>query len=246
MMTIAAGQVMARGGGGGGHGGGGHGGGGHAGGHAGASGFHYSSGFHTGGAGFHPGYGTVGGFRPGYGVGVGGFRPGYGYGGYGIYRGGYGGLYLPYRAGYYGYYYRNPGYAPYSSRYLGMGIYFPLYPGYSSSIYSGQGIGGGGAGGPAIPDDASAPPIAPGETGQRITDVTDGPAKSADLRPGDVILGVGKTRTQTFEELQAALAAAKGEVDIVFINGEDGKVEKLPVKPVDGKIGIAVVPVPLN
>jgi membrane-associated protease RseP (regulator of RpoE activity) len=81
----------------------------------------------------------------------------------------------------------------------------------------------------------------------QITEVTDGGiAKGVDLRPGDVILGVGKTRTRTFEELQAALAASKDEVDIVFVNGETGKVEKLPIKPDNGKIGVAVIPVPLN
>jgi hypothetical protein len=71
-------------------------------------------------------------------------------------------------------------------------------------------------------------------------------AKEVDLRVGDVILGVGNTRTKTFAELQAALAAAKEETNIIFINGESGQVEKLPIKPVDGKIGVSVVPQELN
>jgi len=67
-----------------------------------------------------------------------------------------------------------------------------------------------------------------------------------DLRVGDVIVGVGNTRTQTFAELQAALAAVKEEIDIIFINGENGEVEKLPIKPIDGKIGASVVSQDLN
>jgi hypothetical protein len=80
------------------------------------------------------------------------------------------------------------------------------------------------------------------ESGLRITNVTEsGVAKQVDLRAGDVILGVGEKRTQTFEELQAALAAATDETDIIFINGENGQVERLPIKPVNGKIGVSVV-----
>jgi len=84
------------------------------------------------------------------------------------------------------------------------------------------------------------------EWGLRITEVFDGPAKKADLRAGDVILGVGKTRTQSFEELQLALAAAGGETDLVFINNENKKVEKIPIKPEQGKIGVAVMPTELR
>jgi membrane-associated protease RseP (regulator of RpoE activity) len=79
------------------------------------------------------------------------------------------------------------------------------------------------------------------ETGMQITEVMDGPAKKADLRVGDIILGIGQTRTQTFEELQDALAASKGKVEIVFINHESKNVEKLPITPVDSKLGVAVV-----
>lgn len=82
------------------------------------------------------------------------------------------------------------------------------------------------------------------EYGLQIMEISDGgSAKKAQLRVGDVILSVDKTRTQSFEELQQALAAAKGQTDIVFLNGESKKVEKLPLTPVDGKIGVAVVPV---
>jgi hypothetical protein len=207
------------------------------------------------------------GIRPGFAPGAGGFAPSGG----GFYRpgasfsgavpsarynggryfpgyGGYGpGLYLPYRSGYYGFYYGTPWYAPYSSRYLGAGLYLSLYPGYSMPMYPPQGYPPTGSGIASGAVDEATPPDGSGESGLRITDIIDGgTAKTADLRAGDVILGVGKTRTRTFEELQKALAASKDEVDIVFINGENGKVEKLPVKPVDGKIGVAVVPIQLD
>ena len=81
--------------------------------------------------------------------------------------------------------------------------------------------------------------------GLQITQVFEGGAKKADLRTGDVILGVGKTRTESFESLQVALVGAK-EVEIVFLNHESRQVEKLPVKVDDGKLGIEVVPVAMQ
>jgi len=83
--------------------------------------------------------------------------------------------------------------------------------------------------------------------GLRIDDVVPGgAAKKADLRRGDVIIGVGTTRTQSFEELQKALAANSGNLEIVFLNPESRKMEKASVTPVDGKIGVMVVPVMLR
>jgi C-terminal processing protease CtpA/Prc len=76
----------------------------------------------------------------------------------------------------------------------------------------------------------------------KITKVMDGPAKKADLREGDVIMGVGQTRTQTLSELQQALASARGQVDIVFLNKESQKIEKVQVTPDNGKLGIEVFP----
>jgi membrane-associated protease RseP (regulator of RpoE activity) len=133
----------------------------------------------------------------------------------------------------------------------GAGLGYLFAPGaYAYIPYS---VRGGYAADPAYPaipaypntpngDPRMKPPAAVGETGLRITDVLDGPAKKAELRAGDIILGIGETRTQTFEELQSALAASKGKVEVVFINGENKNVEKLPVTPVNNKLGIAVVP----
>ena len=87
----------------------------------------------------------------------------------------------------------------------------------------------------------------PDQIGMQIIDVIEGgAAKKADLRQNDVILGVEDRRVNSFEELQTALAQAKGEVNIIFINGENGKLERLPVMPVNGKIGVAVAPIHLK
>jgi len=87
--------------------------------------------------------------------------------------------------------------------------------------------------------------VASREQGLRITEVfDDGTAKMANLRAGDVILGVGQTRTPTFESLRLALLG-NTETEIVFINRDNNKVEKMPVKVENGRIGVAVVPVAL-
>jgi len=75
--------------------------------------------------------------------------------------------------------------------------------------------------------------------------VPGGAAKKADLHRGDVIIGVGTTRTQTFEELQKALSGS-GSLEVVFLNAENRKMEKVRLTPVDGKIGVAVVPATLR
>ncbi len=223
-------------GGGGGHGGGGHGGGvGHVGGgavhsagvyHGGTSAYHNAGVYHgaTGayhnGAYNHSGYGGYGGY--------GGYRGGYGgYGGYG----GFGGFGLGYWFSPLGY-----GYIPWTNR----GGYYGTYGGSNYAIPTNYGapVDGGFQG---LPNQQLAPT---GEYGLQITQLFDGPAKTGQLRSGDIILGIGQTRTQTFAELQQALAANSGkQAEVVFVNSESKKIEKLPVTAVDGKIGVEVLPV---
>ncbi|MCE9531737.1 MAG: PDZ domain-containing protein [Planctomycetes bacterium] len=84
------------------------------------------------------------------------------------------------------------------------------------------------------------------QMGLEITMVLDaGAAKKANLKAGDIITSVASIRTQTFEELQRALAAADSEVDLTFINASTKKADKTKITPKDGKIGVAVVPVNL-
>ncbi len=205
-----------------------------------------------GGGGYHGG-GYGGGYHAGYG---GGYR---GYGGYGYGRGGYYGRGYGYGRGFgggfgaglgFGYLFSpwGYGYIPWSLRggygYGGYGN--GGYGGYGNGGYGGYGYDNSGAYSPlpayGYDDSGAAPPLTGSESGLQITDLTDGPAKKAQLHVGDIILGIGQTRTQTFDQLQSALAAAKGQAEVVFINNESKNVEKLPVTPVDGKLGIAVVP----
>jgi PDZ domain len=177
-----------------------------------------------GGKGGGPGFGgpKVGG--PGIGIGVGG--PGWGaYWNTGPY---WGGGYAPYywdggRYSYYapGYYYSSPGY------YYTMPRYYYTSPTYRYVV------------------PASATEVDNTQYGMQITQVFDGGARKASLRSGDIILGVGNARVQSFEALQAALAGAK-EVEISFLNGGTRKVEKVPVQVVDNRIGVEVVAVPVQ
>jgi len=207
------------------------------------------------------------------GVGPGGVYGGYGSGGYGrgYYPGGYygnygSGYYGGYRGlgnGYYG------GYPyGYSSSYYGG--YPGTYGGYGSGIGIGFGRGTSVWFSPTgynyipwsarsslysptttvvVPQEYVVPRVAETTTATasewalRIDKVMDGPAKKADLREGDVIMGVGQTRTQTLAELQQALASARGQVDIVFLNKDSNKIEKVQVTPDNGRLGIEVHPV---
>jgi hypothetical protein len=88
--------------------------------------------------------------------------------------------------------------------------------------------------------------IAGREYGLQITEVFDGGgAKNANMRAGDVILGVGKTRTDSLEALQAALVGV-AQADVVFVNRDNNRVERMPVKVDNGRIGVAVEPVMLQ
>jgi membrane-associated protease RseP (regulator of RpoE activity) len=82
------------------------------------------------------------------------------------------------------------------------------------------------------------------EWGMKLTDVAPkGVAARADLHVGDIIMMAGGVRTQSFEDLAAALAAANGPIEIVFINAENNQQEKMQIVPVNGKIGVATLAV---
>jgi membrane-associated protease RseP (regulator of RpoE activity) len=181
-------------------------------------------------------------------VGRPGFAYPYRYGGF------YGGYYPGFAAGlgigfgipYYGYGYGGYGYPGYG---YGLGYGYPAY-GYGTGIANASPIVV--ADVPAtVPADGpllatpNEPPLS--ETGLKIVDVLEnGSAKQVDLRPGDVILGIGKNRTQSFDALRQALLSAQGEVDLIFLNGETGKMERMPLTPMEGKIGVSVVPIELK
>jgi membrane-associated protease RseP (regulator of RpoE activity) len=167
-----------------------------------------------------------------------------GFGGRGMGMGGYGGMGGMY--GSRGYY---PGYGGYG--YGGYGYGMPYYgSGYNSGYYApGNTYYAPNVVSPApttsyYQPSSTVSPAANAPNGLQVTEVFDNTAaKRAGLRTGDVITAVGGTRVQTFEELQQALARSNGEVDVSFVDVSNGKSEKARVKPQDGKIGVAVVPV---
>jgi len=77
--------------------------------------------------------------------------------------------------------------------------------------------------------------------GMKITDMDPkGSAYQEGLRVGDVILAVNGQPTPVFENLRAALQAGGSRADVVFLNKDNGKVERVIVRPVDTRIGVTV------
>jgi S1-C subfamily serine protease len=113
------------------------------------------------------------------------------------------------------------------SSYYGLGAAPPSY-------FSGE----------SVPAYTSAPQT---KSGLRIDQVLNGSvAQQAKLHAGEIIISVGTTRTQSFAELQQALAASKnGVVYVTYLDPTSNKVATAELKPVDGKIGVAVSPVDL-
>ncbi|MFO0825551.1 MAG: PDZ domain-containing protein [Gemmataceae bacterium] len=76
-------------------------------------------------------------------------------------------------------------------------------------------------------------------TALQITEVTPrGPAARAGLQVGDVIVAIGGKRVETIEALNAALLRGI-EVEVLFVNPEDGKAETRKLK-VTAEVGLSV------
>jgi hypothetical protein len=76
-------------------------------------------------------------------------------------------------------------------------------------------------------------------TALQITEVTPrGPAARAGLQVGDVIVAIGGKRVETIEALNAALLRGI-EVEVLFVNPEDGKADTRKLK-VTADVGLAV------
>jgi membrane-associated protease RseP (regulator of RpoE activity) len=151
--------------------------------------------------------------------------------------------YGPYYRGFYGPY--GGIYGPYGGYGFGISIYSsPWMYSYPSARLGGV-VPAPAPG--AVPPNGAEPAPA-GETGLKIISVGEnGSAEKAMLRVGDTILSVGTTRVRTLNDLRSALSNVNnGETEIVFINPENNKREKLPVKVVEGRIGINVEQVDLK
>lgn len=131
--------------------------------------------------------------------------------------------------------------------------------------FSGGGYGGGGfdpgydAGAAACPAPLPAQPVPAAEpapaspappagntTAIQIVEVGRGPAARAGLQKGDIILRVDGQRTKTTADLTALLAASTGKSTLQIVNSDDGKVETREVAVVGGKIGVAIVEIPVQ
>lgn len=177
-------------------------------------------GYGRGGTGFYAGYGNP---YSGFSVGVGNAPRYYGYG-YGSPYFGYNRFYSPSYT-----YVPNTTYLP-STTYVPNAVYEPNVFPSTTYVEPQSGI-----------TPASVTVNAP--TGMKITEVFDnGAARKTGLKKGDIITAVGSTRTQSLEELQQALAAANGPVEVSYFNGMTMKAEKTMVTPKDGRIGVFVEP----
>ncbi len=200
-------------GGGGGHSSAGHTGGGHVGGYSG--GHNHSSGYHGG---YSSGLYLNLGFGGGYGGGYGGsyYRPSYSPG----YSGGYYGP-VPYQSA------PRVVTAPPAVTYSYPNIV--NNPATNPTIY------------PQNPPPASNPIPVGAETGLRITELSEGTAKIAGLRKGDIILKVDGIRTQNFEELRATLSTGKEKVTVEYLDGTSGETDKKNISVQDTRIGVTVI-----
>ena len=101
---------------------------------------------------------------------------------------------------------------------------------------------------PAVVDPPSTPDQGPGNTdppagrelGLKITAVREGAPVGETLRVGDIILTANGQATATVEDLSAIAASAVGDVDVVFINGENGRRKSVTLYPRNGRFGITV------
>jgi len=92
--------------------------------------------------------------------------------------------------------------------------------------------------------DAGAPET---EYGLSITQVLQGSAAAkAGLKVGDVLVTIAGQRVQSFDEMVAAVSRASGATDVVFLNIDSSKLERMPITPSGGKLGVAVEPTPLK
>jgi S1-C subfamily serine protease len=82
-------------------------------------------------------------------------------------------------------------------------------------------------------------PVKTVEWAMKVTEVApDGPAAKADLRVGDIIYNVDGVRMQTPRDLDTAIEAATGPIEIEIISPENNnKIDKFTVTPAEGKFG---------
>ncbi len=80
-------------------------------------------------------------------------------------------------------------------------------------------------------------PVFAQSTRQRIDTIVDGGiAQKANLKKGDIIIRIGNTQIQTFEDLQTAFSV-NSEVEVEVLSNNEKKVIKLT--PINGRVGVS-------
>ncbi len=108
-------------------------------------------------------------------------------------------------------------------------------------------------GGDQPPDDASqAASDQPGEAepaqaeeeaayGLKIIDLdAKGSAAREGLQVGDVILAINGQPTPSYEQLRPAVERGGPRADVLFLNKDNGQMERIVLRPVDGRIGVTI------
>jgi hypothetical protein len=77
--------------------------------------------------------------------------------------------------------------------------------------------------------------------GMKITELDDeGTAAKEGLLVGDVILAINGQATPNFDEVRSALEKTGDKAEVIFLNKDNGKVERIVLRPVESRIGASV------
>jgi serine protease Do len=77
--------------------------------------------------------------------------------------------------------------------------------------------------------------------GMKITELDhEGTAAKEGLLVGDVILAINGQATPNFEEVRSALEKTGNKAEVIFLNKDNGKVERIVLRPVETRIGASV------
>jgi len=88
--------------------------------------------------------------------------------------------------------------------------------------------------------------VIPASYGVKITGLHQGTAVQQGMRVGDIILSFNGTPTPSFEALRDAVQQSGSQAKVIFRNAANGQRGSIVLFPVDGSIGVDVVPVPVS
>ena len=92
---------------------------------------------------------------------------------------------------------------------------------------------------------ASGTTPAGGETGMRVVEVESGPARTAGVQQGAVIVNVDGRRVRTFDDLRTALRGGQNTAKVTFVDANGQRMTR-DVAVKDTMIGVSVVQAPVS